>query len=495
MQAKIADTPIPPTVIKTQTAKGYRRIPETEMNQLDDKLYQACALRVIEDLPAENFRNILETLESYSALTLLYDQINEHIAQTNIGQALPQDHEFIVGILFHRFIHQPFIDQSTDPSSLLEQHTDYSDMHGPHLTRSSAQQLHTDLERVKAKLTDRLELMVTHQSFMLQPLPVFIEDLMFNAFSQDSKDQIARLQEYCDQHQLTTLFDVSQHILSDYISVRYQDPDIGSTIPQANNLEEIIQAISNLKLTQQNNQLVAQLTQAIKEADIEGKRDLSGKLKQAKADLRTDQQIQHALRQYYELPMVWSQLITSRVNRAQSMLEAGAEGDKTTLTLDATPDPEKDANPGKISGDCTEDNPLPFNNPTNRLYNVKVSQENDHIGNIYLLVTTTSSGKATWHLDAIQIPIVFDWDELLVDIFDTMGTLATDQQVAQITINSELHHISNYDSIATTADQIWRQRGSHTCKVDLLTSFSADETTLQGSGEAKVIWQNPNTIH
>lgn len=120
------------------------------------------------------------------------------------------------------------------------------------------------------------------------------------------------------------------------------------------------------------------------------------------------------------------------------------------LTFVSNVDLEKDRNPGAVSGDCTENDSLPFLDPSNRLFNVKVMRnEVDHVGNIYLLEVVDNNGEPlAWHLDAIQIPLYVDWDETSQKIIEGLQRKAEERGVEAITINAEGNLISNYDYIA-----------------------------------------------
>ena len=129
--------------------------------------------------------------------------------------------------------------------------------------------------------------------------------------------------------------------------------------------------------------------------------------------------------QYYNAPDLISEIVSRQIKDFQDFLVRGkGEDEEIKLILDGKPDQKLDENPGAISGDCTEGQPLPFDDPTIPVFNVKVfDSKQRHIGNIYLLNTTEmGAGQNVWHLDAIQIPEGrIEWDDAIPQLIRSLG--------------------------------------------------------------------------
>lgn len=146
------------------------------------------------------------------------------------------------------------------------------------------------------------------------------------------------------------------------------------------------------------------------------------------------------------------EMIARKYNRLFDELQAAlfaSTVDSRTYTFRADVDEALDADPGKISGDCTAGISLPFLDPNNSLYNVKVFREAEHIGNIYLLEAKDADGQPlVWHLDAVQIPQYLDWSTASVAILDGLKKQAKARGIASITMNNARSLISNYNYIS-----------------------------------------------
>lgn len=136
------------------------------------------------------------------------------------------------------------------------------------------------------------------------------------------------------------------------------------------------------------------------------------------------------------------------------------------LTLDTKPDAELDADPGKVSGDCTAgENKLVFGRKTG-LHNVRVLLGDNHMGNMYLYEGQVGDDEKVWHLDAIQIPHrPVCWREFPPLLIERLAPLAEAAGIDAITINNQQHHVSNYDYVSRgfmeyfgTADN-WQAHG------------------------------------
>ncbi|HEV2412783.1 MAG TPA: hypothetical protein VGS28_03185 [Candidatus Saccharimonadales bacterium] len=168
------------------------------------------------------------------------------------------------------------------------------------------------------------------------------------------------------------------------------------------------------------------------------------------AELKERLSLLRLMNRYFNAPSEYAQLTTRRINELQKMLVADAgQYEFATIQLDARPDPEKDRNPGAISGDCTEGKPLPFAEPIG-LHNVKVNLDGEYRGNIYLLRTQTEAGGSAWHLDAIQIPShLIQWSSFPENLVNLLAAEARKSGVRYITINAYPLHMSNYTYISS----------------------------------------------
>lgn len=206
--------------------------------------------------------------------------------------------------------------------------------------------------------------------------------------------------------------------------------------------------------------------------------------------------------QYYNLPDLLADIIKRKIKKLQDFLVAGRGHEEgVVLYLDGRPNPDLDDDPGAISGDCTEGAPLPFAEPNVPVYNVKVfSGDTRHIGNIYLLVTSTDTGTdslSVWHLDAIQIPEYrVDWLEAIPQIINAIGSEAEKKDIDMITVNDNEIAISNYDYISEAVEAIWKQQGAKTTEINMHDEETAsiledgEYSQLQGKGYARIIWEN-----
>lgn len=186
--------------------------------------------------------------------------------------------------------------------------------------------------------------------------------------------------------------------------------------------------------------------------------------------------------------------VTSRIKKLQEHFLN--ESDETiTLTFDGKPDAEKDEDPGKLSGDCTEGAPLPFDKNVGA-HNIKVSLDQRYMGNVYLLDTKDADGNHVWHLDAIQIPTIrIDWQENFKEIINMFAASAEKHGISMITINDRSELISNYDYIGDAAtsmiSDLRQERRLKTVEVQFPDSFS-ENTDFQGkSCEQCVVWSKP----
>ncbi len=165
-----------------------------------------------------------------------------------------------------------------------------------------------------------------------------------------------------------------------------------------------------------------------------------------------------------------------------------------TIILDGNPDPVLDANPGIVSGDCTSGKPLPFGK-MNWLSNIKVYTDiGQHIGNIYLFESILK-GEKIWHLDAIQIPKNYNWNDTISDLIENLWHAAAIKWITKIVTSTEPNHISNYDYISDAIEkyhssQWWKTMGGWFLK---LHNFSDDNySQLQSTGDSSffILWNS-----
>ena len=187
----------------------------------------------------------------------------------------------------------------------------------------------------------------------------------------------------------------------------------------------------------------------------EGRTEAENELTQAKEALREVNSKLLPLREAFERPRYVAHKANQAYDALSELLMGGNNG-VVEMTFISDIDQVLDADPGKVSGDCTEGLPLPFLNPKNGLYNVKVYIDGGHVGNIYLLqINGKKSDKPIiWHLDAIQIPQYLNWKTAAATIVESLKDQASKAGVEYITINGSLAHISNYNYIQEAFNEI-----------------------------------------
>lgn len=239
-----------------------------------------------------------------------------------------------------------------------------------------------------------------------------------------------------------------------------------------------------------------ELESEIKDAPLEKKKEFSGRLKEIKEQIKNRHQLLAGMGQYFELPTLLSEYYNREINKMQEVLIKKGEGAQVLLYLDASWDSELDKDPGKISGDCTEGSPLPFADPEIPIYNVKVFQgdNNEHIGNIYLLKSENENRYPIWHLDAINIPAYFNWDQTIEAIIQSLAGQAKEQNIAMITVNEIPELISNYDYIqkAVAKYQARLKYNNYEGFLEKIPkSKSKRFSDLQTTGVVHALWINP----
>ena len=363
------------------------------------------------------------------------------------------------------------------------------DERGRVLTREKSKELFEDLERAYGIVDD--------VSDIEKDLDKGLQETMY----QEEYEEYPELIDYSKKHDIQTPYQFITHHFSNYLQHIGQG-ELAAKLGTSKNLQEARALFQDTTFAQSLVGQEKELRQQIKAASIEEKRALSGQMKSIAEQKKKLQQIQFGMQLFFSMPEYLSGLHHKVVKEAQDTLVAGKGKEQQTgfLYLDATPDDKLDADPGKMSGDCTQGKPLPFERPEMPVYNVKVRDDNKkHIGNMYLLVTKELSGHDVWHFDAIQVPkSTVDWEMTTAAIIDSISPIAAEKGIEAITVNDEPHHISNYDYVQEGVKAYWEKHGSRITDVDMLedieSEFSQKEdrySHFQGTGEAKVLWTKP----
>lgn len=248
-------------------------------------------------------------------------------------------------------------------------------------------------------------------------------------------------------------------------------PEAGQKLNEAQSFSDarnvIVQALQNNEFKRAYKQFVKEWQLRRKQTtDPEEIRSLSAERAQQKDALKASQKTLLGIETYLNLPKYYSRQCLAAIKDLEEMLIVKSQDGFLGLELDTAPDPEIDVNAGDISGDCTSGESLHFSDQTG-LRNVKVRKLGKHVGNIYVLQTTEmESNRKVWHFDAIQIPDrAVDWDKFPQIFIETFSKLAAQNDVQILTINSEQHHISNYDYISKSfmryfgTEAGWKEHG------------------------------------
>lgn len=298
-----------------------------------------------------------------------------------------------------------------------EEHLDYKE-----LTSAGAFELHSKLERLRGQFADPDKY---HESF---------EELLMDEFEEESPYK--------------NRFEAGKLAVAEVLK-KYGLHDQAEILQNAKNLVEIT---STLKASVPYSRDEIKLREQIRSASIKEKIEISGKLKELKNQREYQQRLLGAVVSYYSAPEAIAKYVNSQIKKAQNRMifESKDSADKVnTIYINALPDITLDADPGNISGDCTEGKPLPFDDPEIPLHNLKVFDKNrEHIGNIYLLETSLGDETKVWHLEAIQIPCTFDWKFFVKNLFKRLAEQATGKGISGITTNDSNEKISNYDYIS-----------------------------------------------
>ncbi len=268
-------------------------------------------------------------------------------------------------------------------------------------------------------------------------------------------------------------------------------------VSQCTSLQQVKDMLSTVK---KNDLKEYQLEQRIAEqirnaATVDEKRALSTELKKAKEKTRERMNDVRDVRDGLSPYLPLTEVCLQKLKAIEDCLVGGISQQDKTYTLDGRPDRALDHDPGKVSGDCTEGKPLPFN-IRDDLHNVKVySPDHRYVGNIYLYDTTEltdENPRRVWHLDAIQVPQYLDWKESVKSLVEVISAEAATQGIDVITVNTEAKAISNYDYVADAVIKLHEQSGSESTVIRLFsdTLFNDDaHSALQLDDTQRILWQ------
>lgn len=168
----------------------------------------------------------------------------------------------------------------------------------------------------------------------------------------------------------------------------------------------------------------------------------------------------------------------------------------STIVLDGNPHPELDTNPGAVSWDCTNGRPLPFLS-MNWLSNIKVYTGLwEHIWNIYLLETMAHWEKI-WHIDAIQIPKNYNWNDAIPELLENLWRAAAIKWISKIVTSSQSSHISNYDYISDAVKKYhtslwWKTIGGWFLRQHNFSGESYSQLQSIGDSSFFILWNSDN---
>ena len=229
-----------------------------------------------------------------------------------------------------------------------------------------------------------------------------------------------------------------------------------------------------------------------KATTVEEKKALSKQKKELDSKSRWENKIIEGIKEYFSQHVLVAKFFKNFLDDLEEALfRTKKDNAELTYFLDASINAELDKDPGAISGDCTEGKPLPFGDPNIPVFNVKVfNNESRHIGNIYLLITQTDSGKTVWHLDAIQIPASINWETSGQKFFDSLGEQAKKKGIQYITINDSPGCISNYDYIGEPLMSKIESENRKKIRIELPEVKEESYSNFQSHGTVYVVWEN-----
>ncbi|MFH0937368.1 MAG: hypothetical protein V1808_03670 [Candidatus Daviesbacteria bacterium] len=386
----------------------------------------------------------------------------------------------------------------------------YQELDGS-VTSENSKRMYNELTRLSGYFTDITELTNDFLSRLNAPFYI-VGDVPGNREAQLRKDlsegkkpnvdqqwleqmQLHReVQKYLKSVGVQTWADAIRYIFPQYLE-HVGLPEIAEVISKSDNLSEIAKTLENTPISNSSQAEEKELRQTLKTATPEERMVLSKQIKELENIKKKKRQIRQGVIDYFAAPQVFVEVCKRKVKEAQDFLIAGKDDKgQATFYLDANPNKNLDKNPGLVSGDCTIDRPLPFDKSDITAYNVKVFAENDqHVGNIYLLATTavseTGERKKIWHFDAIQVPkSEINWKQGIGIIVSTLAKQAEAKGVDAITTNSEVHKISNYDYIAYAVNEYWEIHGRQMVDITMPQVDETSYSSFQGNGTDIVLW-------
>lgn len=386
---------------------------------------------------------------------------------------------FVEDIVLEAFI-KSYENSSFDDNSFLP------DSLNADLTQIDTAELYQSIERASGTLKDTT---LTSR--------IFETDLSRTISDRNDAYDLNLDDNYLRQHMESTLFVCLAELFQTYL-VAHNFPSRVTELVDQKNPQEVIQLLSSLRkdsvtdLVEQEKSLKSQI-KLLDKTDRPRLQELNEKLKNLEHQKANRQGALQGMIDFYQTPTRVTKFYSTRLREIQDLLinRKAGETKSESLILDARPDPELDRDPGAFSGDCTAGKPLPFDNPNIPVFNVKVMQAKDHIGNIYLLESLTKTNKTVWHLEAIQIPsALIDWSKFTNSLISSLAECAAQKAVDLITVNGTNETISNYDYIAESVMTFWQATGQETTEINIPMVKDDRHTPFQGNGQALVLWKN-----
>lgn len=491
---KERERPFERVAVELPTAENsFRFIPRTQRQILSDRLkaveyafypnwYDGTS--ITEGLDEINPR--LHNLRTFSLDFL------DYLSEEGIdGRKIPEEiskTDFLFTQLPERKESEPNEWDPDDPNnfSYKEFSKKHSEIDGS-VSSGESKQMYDELTRLGGYFGDVTELTRDFQNRLAHPID----------YIEQSQQEFA---EYLQSRGIYTYADFIRYAFPRYLN-RVGLPEMGAVIGKSATLHTIADTLQYMDASDSTRAEEQELRKALKTASPEERNGLSKQLKALENAKKRRKQIRQGVIDYFSAPQVYVDVVNRKVKEAQDFLVAGKGEQKgrAVFYLDATPNEELDKDPGVVSGDCTAGKPLPFDRPDIPLYNVKVfAGGNQHVGNMYLLVTNISSGhlgsgslekKKVWHFDAIQIPKSgINWQESLDMMIGTLAQQAESKNVDAITANDELYHISNYHWIADAVENYWDAHGRQVINVTIPQVEETGRSSFQGTGNAIVLW-------
>lgn len=480
METKIQNSPFPPVEITLSEGNfAYRGIYTLEEeSKLMKKLFD---IRVWENANEKTIK-ILRSYANSEPIQMLFTSFREYVRNNPPYQTVEE--KGIEHVLFNDWTLQSltsYLDNVTTLGNIENFVNAHRIEDGDDISPALAQVMYDNLEREKGSVADLTEI---EEMFLYQMKRSLVND---NIPTHNPK-----LYQYSKKLHLKTCYQVATHFFERFLE--HNNIHVPKLL-QTKNPTEAIALLQKLELNQELSLEEKQLRLQLKSATVEERITINSRLKEIGKTKKWRRQIQEGLLQYFQFPALLVETIKRNINNVQQFLVTGntASTIESTIILDPTPDKQYDANPGKVSGDCTEGEPLPFKDPDIPVYNVKVfSEARDHIGNIYLLMTRTmGSKKPVWHLEAIQIPKrTYVWNSVIPALLAPMVTAAQEKNIWGITVNFKDHHISNYDFAQQATIKFHESQGLGETDVVVPRVNNKLYSEFQSAGHARILWKN-----